>query len=746
MKKLSLVGILLLFLSIHAFSQQYMPLQDNWEIPSGSWIKIIPDVYNFSDPDKDGVIQIVDKNDIIIDGDSVIVHGANDYGFMVYIENSDNITIKNFEMVDTYFYAVRIKNSDNIVINDNIFSHNKKDTTGWITIWSGVSQALGGGVLMDESRSCEFFGNTMQQQNDGIAMYECDSIVIHDNILNWNTGFGIRMNFTDSCYIHHNVCSHVNRETDPSDCAAILLIVSNENVVEYNDFTYSGDGIFLGQFQHSDIPNNNYFAHNDCSYSPHNAIEATFADGNVYVDNLCNYSHYGFWLGYSFNSIVDSNEVIGNQHSGIAIDRGFNNTITNNIISENPAGIELWEGGVIPPYEDQYSHDYFIINNIINGNTVAISSLETEHMIIEDNEFINNHNGILLDGLSTDDTISNNLFKRTTFYHIDNQSPYDIYAVNNNFMINDEDIIACNIFDENDDPSSGEVIWHPVIPGVPPEFQINPPHDLSEPPAQWNTYPEACWSYGLWEPTITSWDYTDKKVGEASVHISTGNGWDLGAAYRPGGDSLATWSFTENDSINIWLKSINNTGYGFQFCHLILGNDCGGYYEYNTSASQILNPTMGQWKNYSIPLAGGPPWYRTAYGDVSLDDISYFEFHADTWEYGFELWIDGLQFTPFIFTGIEKQENYTIELLSDNYPNPFSGETTIQYQVPEAGDVKLYVTDTNGRLTTTLVNEFKKAGVYEVKFDGNNFNEGMYFYHIQTGGKIASKKFILIKK
>ncbi|MCD6331816.1 MAG: right-handed parallel beta-helix repeat-containing protein, partial [Bacteroidales bacterium] len=121
-------------------------------------------------------------------------------------------------------------------------------------------------------------------------------------------------NYTNNCYIDHNDCSHVNRQTDPSDCAAILLIVSNNNTVEYNDLTYSGDGVFLGQYEHSGVPNNNYFAYNDCSFSPHNAIEATFADGNIYKYNKCNYSHYGFWLGYSFNSLVEGNEIIGNRY------------------------------------------------------------------------------------------------------------------------------------------------------------------------------------------------------------------------------------------------------------------------------------------------------------------------------------------------------------------------------------------------------------------------------------------------
>ena len=338
-------------------AQTIVPLTDNMQPASGANIKITGGEYAMNDVEENGIIRIIDKENITIDGSDVTVTGVGFKGYLVYIENSRNITLKNFDRISNFFYCVRAKNSSGLTIADNDFSYNKKDTVGWIFIWTGVEEALGGGVLLDRCTDSEIYGNLMTQQNDGVAMYGCNGIEIHHNTLNWNCGFGIRMNFTDHCHIHNNDCSHVNRLTDPSDCAAILLIVANNNIVEHNDLTYSGDGVFLGQYEYSGIPNNNYFAYNDCSYSPHNAIEATFADGNVYKYNKCNYSHYGFWLGYSFNSLVEGNEIIGNLQSGVAVDRGYENTFKENMIRDNPYGFELWEGGVINPYGDQFSHD-----------------------------------------------------------------------------------------------------------------------------------------------------------------------------------------------------------------------------------------------------------------------------------------------------------------------------------------------------------------------------------------------------
>jgi parallel beta-helix repeat protein len=735
MKSFLFLSIFLLF-STAAYQQTYLDLEDNMDIPSNSNIIINPGNYTLPDPGNDGLIRINDKENIIIDGAGVFTDGTNYQGYMIKINNSSNIQIMNFDGVEHYKYAVYITNSDHIYINDNEFSYNKVDSAGWISIWTNYQQALGGGVMMYQTQFAEILDNNMQYQNDGVALYHCDSIVVKNNNFSWNTSFGIRMYFTDYCDIQNNNCAHVNRPyTDPSDCAAILLIVSNNNYVVNNDFTYSGDGIFLGQFQYSQILNNNYFAYNECSYSPHNAIEATFADGNIFEFNTCNYSHYGFWLGYSFNTIVRGNEIIGNQHSGIAIDRGYNNLIENNNIKENPTGIELWEGDGIPPYQNQNSGDYYILNNTIEGNTIAISLIDTEHSIIYDNEFPNNRNGIYIDGYAVYDTISANSFKNTTFYHIDNKSPHEIYAMMNSYLVNDQSIINCKIYDDNDNPGSGQVLWYPYIVGEDPKYQYNYPMDMSEPAAVWYAYPEACWGYGLHEATYVEWDEEEKLFGAASVHIPTGNGWDIGAMYRPANDSIASWSLTEADTLTFWLKSINNTGYGFQFCSVIIGNNCGGYYKYSAPATSILNPTIGQWKRIDVPLEGIYPWTRSSYGNIDFSEINYVEIHADTWEYGFELWIDGLTFNS-LFTGID-QNSKMIGL----YPNPADKELTIigDFAYTKYFTVRIY--NLSGEIEKQFVQ--KVINDQRITIGTQELSCGIYFLEIIYNAGILREKFVV---
>ncbi len=83
--------------------------------------------------------------------------------------------------------------------------------------------------------------------------------------------------------------------------------------------------------------------------------------------------------------------------------------------------------------------------------------------------------------------------------------------------------------------------------------------------------------------------------------------------------------------------------------------------------------------------------------------------------------------------------------LEQNYPNPFNPSTTITYQLPTTSNVSLKVFDMLGREVATLVNERQNAGQYQVRFDATRLASGMYFYRLQAGGYIETKKMMLVK-
>jgi len=83
--------------------------------------------------------------------------------------------------------------------------------------------------------------------------------------------------------------------------------------------------------------------------------------------------------------------------------------------------------------------------------------------------------------------------------------------------------------------------------------------------------------------------------------------------------------------------------------------------------------------------------------------------------------------------------------LSQNYPNPFNPTTTINYSVPKSGHVSLKVYDLLGREATALVNENKSVGNYTVQFNASKLVSGVYFYRMQAGDFVQTKKLLLIK-
>ena len=83
--------------------------------------------------------------------------------------------------------------------------------------------------------------------------------------------------------------------------------------------------------------------------------------------------------------------------------------------------------------------------------------------------------------------------------------------------------------------------------------------------------------------------------------------------------------------------------------------------------------------------------------------------------------------------------------LSQNFPNPFNPVTKIDYRVPTLSQVKIKLYDILGNEIATLVNEDKTIGEYRITFYAGNLPSGTYFYQLQAGDFIETKKMILMK-
>jgi uncharacterized delta-60 repeat protein len=102
---------------------------------------------------------------------------------------------------------------------------------------------------------------------------------------------------------------------------------------------------------------------------------------------------------------------------------------------------------------------------------------------------------------------------------------------------------------------------------------------------------------------------------------------------------------------------------------------------------------------------------------------------------------------PDSITNVNSNENGLVNdfKLEQNYPNPFNPSTKIKYSIPQSEFVSLKVFDILGNEVATLANEERTAGNYEVNLNAINLSSGIYFYKLQTGNFVESKKMILIK-
>jgi hypothetical protein len=100
--------------------------------------------------------------------------------------------------------------------------------------------------------------------------------------------------------------------------------------------------------------------------------------------------------------------------------------------------------------------------------------------------------------------------------------------------------------------------------------------------------------------------------------------------------------------------------------------------------------------------------------------------------------------SPTIVNGYEG--NLIIDfLLEQNYPNPFNSSCAIKYLIPKSSQVTLKIFNTLGEEIEILVNEEKPVGTYEVNWNAANLPSGVYFYRLQAGDFIQTRKMILLK-
>ncbi|MCH8299012.1 MAG: T9SS type A sorting domain-containing protein [Candidatus Marinimicrobia bacterium] len=149
------------------------------------------------------------------------------------------------------------------------------------------------------------------------------------------------------------------------------------------------------------------------------------------------------------------------------------------------------------------------------------------------------------------------------------------------------------------------------------------------------------------------------------------------------------------------------------------------------------------------------PWVTapatSAEGNVRARVISKFEFTPDdTGTFEIKHTVHGfsgqLIVANPITTGLETDVILAdVYSLYDNYPNPFNPSTTIRYDLPERGNIKLSIYNLMGEIVAILIDEMQAAGFHKVEWNAINHPSGIYFYRLQAGDFVQTRKMVLLK-
>jgi parallel beta-helix repeat protein len=327
-------------------------------------------------------------DNVTIDGTGALLVGQEHTGNGIHAENHNNITIRGLA-ISGYYHGIRMEHCKSINIEDVRIRDTAEieNIDTFLFLWHPLDKVYSGAILFNDVQGGAVRNCDLQHQMNGVLLYGCSGLTIEHNNASFNSGWGVYLSNSSDNEVNDNrldFCNRVFRRPESglirveADAAGIVLVYSSSrNKFLRNSCMCGGDGIFVAGYDHKGNQgacNDNLFEENDCRYSSNNAIESTFSKGNIFRRNDCSRSNYGFWMGYSWDNVMEDNIIEFNHVVGIAIEHGHHFTIRNNKITHNDEGIRLWtRGGDVVQYwpGHEVSHDFTLEDNLIELNNTG---------------------------------------------------------------------------------------------------------------------------------------------------------------------------------------------------------------------------------------------------------------------------------------------------------------------------------------------------------------------------------------
>jgi len=300
---------------------------------------------------------VIEKDDIVIDGNSYMLNGSVSgiRGFDISYRN--NVTVKNVKITKfgdgVYVYhSNSCKILDTIVTDcwyavDVMHSSNSNKVAGNI-----VNDSYGGISVDYSSNENTVTNNTVTNSKGygwGLYLWSSSGNVFSDNIATNNSkGMDIRNAVSNT--IRHNNISGNQR--------GIYLSSSSNNIISQNNITNNGNGIYLESSSDNSIYHNNLVNNIDYGFT------LSSSEDNVISSNIVTGSFYGMWLYSISNNTLFGNNITNN-HNGIELVYSFNNNLSGNMIDSNRYNFDV--------YGDRLGHfiNAIDVSNLINGKPIC---------------------------------------------------------------------------------------------------------------------------------------------------------------------------------------------------------------------------------------------------------------------------------------------------------------------------------------------------------------------------------------
>ncbi len=312
---------------------------------------------------------------LVVKGKNITLKNARIRGYKVALlaEGAEGLTLENCDF--SYNYRPRLRSIREREDYSDWLSYHNNEHDEWLRYGAAIYLK---NCLRATVRACRVTGG-----QNALLMTGCTEALVYNNAFHFNSGLGIGLYRSSRNRLMHNRLdwnvrgySHGFYQRGQDSAGILVYEQSNNNLIAFNSATHSGDGFFLWAGQTTMDTgtggcNDNFIYGNDFSYAPTNGIEATFSRNRIQGNYMAGCT-YGIWGGYSYESLIFANMIVGCQ-TAIAIEHGQNDTIRQNIFQDDSVGIRLWARESQPAdwgyaqKRDTRSRDFSIDRNVFLG-------------------------------------------------------------------------------------------------------------------------------------------------------------------------------------------------------------------------------------------------------------------------------------------------------------------------------------------------------------------------------------------